>query len=237
MKRTVASIVTLCIFLTLSVTAFGADSKIIAQDVTCKNHRLFTIYIGLDTNESLTAGSFYIEYDKSCMEFRSADEAIPNSQVEFSEQSDRVKIIFLCHKPVKAADCKKLFSLKFKSKSPRKSKVKISCDDLVNKDVESLSSPKSTRCTVTITGIKSSSVTSNHHSKISDNTKATDDNKSSKTETLANSNNNSVKILSQQKFPIIPIIIGVAIVSTTVVVAFYMNRKAAGRANKPEKTE
>lgn len=154
------SVIFVLILCCLPCTAYSADTdRIKTSDVSVNNNRLFDVEIGISSGKILTAATFTLEYNKDCVEFRDAHQAVSNSTIKATDREGKVTVIFLCGDGISLKKNNPLFTVKFKSVKSGKNNIKISAFDCVNGDIKNFSPPKSAVCNVAVTGKSSGTAT------------------------------------------------------------------------------
>lgn len=129
-----------------SVNAY--DNRIITDNITTKNNRIFEVPVGLSSVKKITAGTFTLKYDTSDVEFRGVSALASDSRVKAVDRKGETTVIFVSADGVSLGDAPYLFTVKYKKISENNCDIKISASDCVDDKVNSFSAPSSAVCNV-----------------------------------------------------------------------------------------
>ena len=122
-------------------TAFCASATLKSSDVEVAAGRLFDVDIAVKSDETLTAGSFRLEYDPNTIEIRSVS-ANTIGEVRSADDGGETTAIYLCSNGISLKNSPSLISVRYKLLKSADAKIKISAYDFTNMEVENFTPPQ-----------------------------------------------------------------------------------------------
>ena len=220
MKRIISLIIVIILFVLTSTSVFAAETvSFEMSDCTTDNNRLFTVGMTAKSDKPLSAASFEFEYDKSMVEFRSA-KTDNNSKITVNETDNIIKAVYLNSNGQNIKNGEVIFYLTFKSIKSGTSYIDFSVYDCIDSDVKSVEVGNCTSAKITVNGKSSGSNSNSKNEKSSDDEETESKSKSSRDknqETTSEASFDELGLLnpllvSDKKYLIIGICIGVAVV-------------------------
>ena len=133
----------------LSVSAAETVSFSISN-VECRNNRLIDVEIRAKSPKKLSAALFEFYFDRNILEFRGAS-APKGSDVVANENSERVRLSYLCTYGADISEETAIFTLEFKTLSEGSAPINFKVEDCVDSDILQMTAGSCTAGTVTIT--------------------------------------------------------------------------------------
>lgn len=189
MKRFVSVLLLFLMIFSSSITAFALDDiSFSINSSDCKVNRLVNFDVVASGNTSLCAATFDFEYDKSLLEFRSADAVNENFTVKYNELENSVRVIFLNPNGVDIKDKSTIFTLTLKTIDSGVTNIDYSVSECVGKDVNFFTVGNCTSDKITIYGTSSDTLDDSKSSN-SKNKKATNNKYTGKSKAVDSSEN------------------------------------------------
>lgn len=150
MKKIISFCAVFFVLFFLFIPVVNCADSIVTENVTAYKNRLFDVSVAVDSHKTISAATFIIKYDSNKLAWRGGKTELSNSLIKYRNESNQVKLIFLCPNGVTLDKSKTLFSVKFKALDYGESKISISATDCVNNNLKNIEEFNSTSSCVSV---------------------------------------------------------------------------------------